>query len=84
MSEGLSRTQIKNIIGLIEAKREEWSPSERNDVFENYVHNVLRNANWKDGKPSELVEMENAAFSGELRDVVELYMDILKIKGMED
>lgn len=84
LSEGLSRTQIKNIIGLIEAKREEWSPSERNDVFENYVHNVLHNANWKDGKPSELVKMENAAFSGKLRDVVELYMDILKIKDMED
>lgn len=84
LSEGLSRTQIKNVIGLIEAKREEWSPSERNDVFENYVHDVLHNANWKDGKPSELIEMENAAFSGKLRDVVELYMDILKIKGMED
>jgi len=84
LSKGLSRTQIKNIIGLIEAKREEWSPSEINDVFENYVHDVLHNANWKDGKPSELVEMENAALSGKLRDVVELYMDILKIKGMKD
>ena len=84
LSEELSRTQIKNIIGLIESKREEWLLAERNDVFENYVHDVLHNANWKNGKPSELVEMENAAFSGKLRDVVELYMDILKIKGMED
>lgn len=84
LSEGLSRTQIKNIIGLIEVKREGWPPSERNDVFKNYIHDVLHNANWKDGKPSELIEMENAAFSGKLRDVVELYMDILKIKGMED
>lgn len=84
LSKELSRTQIKNIIGLIETKREEWSPLERNDVFENYVHDVLHNANWKNGKPSELVEMEKAALSGKLRDVVELYMDILKIKGMEN
>ncbi|TFH46870.1 MAG: CRISPR-associated protein Csx11 [ANME-2 cluster archaeon] len=84
LSEGMSRTQIKNIIGRIEAKPEESSPSERNNVVECFVHDVLHNANWKNGKPSEIGEMEYAAFRGKLRDVVELYMDILKTKDVDD
>lgn len=78
-SGGLARSQIKNIIGLIETKREEWLP-EGNGVFEKFGHDVLHNANWKNTIPSEIKELENAAVSSKLRDIVEFYMDILKIK----
>ncbi|RZN14850.1 MAG: CRISPR-associated protein Csx11 [Methanosarcinales archaeon] len=74
----LARTQIKNMIGLIETKREEWSSKKDDDIFRRFVHDVLHNANWNDGIPSEIEELEDAAVSGKLRDIVELYMDIIK------
>ena len=76
---GLARSQIKNVIELIETKRGEWLPEEGNEVFEKFVHDVLHNANWKNGMPEiELDKLEKAAVSGKLRDIVELYMDIIK------
>ncbi|GBE53858.1 hypothetical protein BMS3Bbin15_00004 [archaeon BMS3Bbin15] len=74
---GLARSQIKNVIELIETKREEWLPEKGNEVFQKFVHDVLHNANWKNGMP-EIDKLEKAAVSGKLRDIVELHMDILK------
>ncbi len=76
----LARTQIKGMLGLIETKREEWKAEPDNETFKDFVHNVIHNANWKNGKPIEIGEIENAAVSGKLSDIVELYMDILKDK----
>lgn len=84
VSDGLARSQIKNIIGLIEAKREEWLPEEGNDVFGKFVHNVLHNAKWKGGTPTNIGELEKAAISGKLKDIVELNMDILKVRNKEE
>jgi len=83
LSGGLARSQIKNVIGLIETKREEWLPEEGNDVFEKFVHDILHNANWKVGIPANIEELEKAAISGKLKDIVELNMDILKVRNMD-
>jgi len=83
LSGGLVRSQIKNVISLIETKREEWLPEEGNNVFEKFVHDILHNANWKDGIPANIEELEKAAISGKLKDIVELNMDILKVRNMD-
>jgi CRISPR-associated Csx11 family protein len=80
-SKNLSNTQIKNIIYLIEKKREEWDVGEDATVFETFVHDVLYNANWNNGKrpdDAKMSELKDAAKSGKLRDVLELNMNILK------
>jgi len=77
----LSSSQIKETVGLIETKREEWMLDADDPVFENFVHNVIQNANWIHGKPANMIELEKAALSGKLRDIVELYMDILKLNN---
>lgn len=79
ISEELSSSQIKETVGLVETKREEWLLEAGDPVFENFVHNVIQNANWIHGKPANIIELEKAALSGKLRDIVELYMDILKL-----
>jgi hypothetical protein len=81
ISEELSSSQIKETVGLIETKREEWMLEANDPVFENFVHNVIQNANWVHGKPAKIIEVEKAALSGKLRDIVEFYMDILKLNG---
>lgn len=85
-SKNLSNTQIKNIITLIEKKREEWAVGEDTTVFETFIHDVLYNANWKNGKrpdDAKMGELKDAAKSGELRDILELYMNILKYRAEE-
>ena len=73
------------MIGLIETKREEWSPEKGDgDIFRRFVHDVLHNVNWKDGIPSEIGELEDAAVSGKLKDIVELYMDIIKDRDEQE
>ena len=85
LSEKLARTQIKNMIGLIETKREEWSPEKGDgDIFRRFIYDVLHNANWKDGIPSEIGGLEDAAVSGKLKDIVELYMDIIKDRDEQE
>lgn len=79
ISEELSSSQIKETVGLIETKREEWMLKTDDPVFKNFVHNVIQNANWMHGKPDNMIELEKAALSGKLRDIVELYMNILKL-----
>lgn len=81
MTNNLAATQIKNVIGLIETKREEWNVSRDDETFKQFVNDVLRNANWKHGTPQNLDEITNIAVSGELKDIIELYMNILKAKG---
>lgn len=81
ISEELSSSQIKKTIGLIETKREAWMLDVEDPVFKNFVHNAVQNANWIHGKPDNMIELERAALSGKLRDIVELYMDILKLNG---
>ena len=83
LDRGLSRSQIKNVIGLIETKREEWLPEEGNDVFEKFVHDVLHNANWEGETPPNIGELENATISGKLKDIVELNMNILKVRNTD-
>jgi hypothetical protein len=74
------RSQIKGIIGLIETKRDEWSANVNDETFRQFVHNVIHNANWKKGKPLKIEEIEKAAISGKLNDIVELYMYVMKEK----
>jgi hypothetical protein len=79
----LARTQIKGMAGLIETKRAEWQAKPGNaafSAFKLFVHDVIHNANWRNGKPAEIEKIEKAAVSGKLNDIVELYMDILKDK----
>lgn len=85
ISNALSTSQIKNIIHLLETKREFWSVGVNDQVFQNYAYDVLRNANWKQEKPEKenFDKIVNAAVTGKLKDVVELYMDILKIGDNE-
>ncbi len=78
--ENLKRTQIKNMIGLIETKREEWQNDMDVKTFEAFVHDVIYNANWINRRPEEINEIKKAAVSGKLNDIVELYLDILKDK----
>src|SRR5579875_732830 len=81
--EGLETTQIDNLVGLIEEKRMEWFADHNDEVFKRTVHDALNNANWRPlrcPKPeSETFEqLYRAALSGQLADVVEVYIRILK------
>ncbi len=80
LKKNLKRTQIKKMLGLIETKREEWQEKTDDKTFEAFVHDVVHNANWINGKPEKINDIEKAAVSGKLNDIVELYMDILKDK----
>lgn len=80
LEENLKRTQIKNMVGLIETKREEWREDADDKTFKAFVHDVINNVNWIKEKPEKINEIEKAAVSGRLNDIVELYMDILKDK----
>jgi hypothetical protein len=85
LSKGLARSQIKNVIGLIETKRDEWLIEAGEDGFKKFVHDVLHNANWRSGTPIEQInDLEKAAVSGKLKDIVELYMYILKVREREE
>jgi len=86
--EKLNRSQLKKVMYLLETKREEWPVEDKENVpvFQNYASDVLRNANWKQIKPPEKEDFDkivNAAVTGKLKDVIELYMDILRISENE-
>jgi hypothetical protein len=78
-SNKLAISQIHNLVGIIEAKRMEWTTDQDERVFEQMVCDALYNANWEP-RPSQddFKSLEQAALSGQLADVVELYMRILK------
>jgi len=79
LSEKLETTQIHNLVSLIESKRIEWMKDPCNDVFKQYVRDILNNANWNPRPgPEHFDQLLQAAISGQLVDVVELYMRILK------
>jgi CRISPR-associated Csx11 family protein len=86
LCEGLATTQIKNLEGIIEAKRTEWA-GQREEVFKQMVRDALTNANWRPGKRpagDKFDKLHQAAVNGQLTDVVEVYMDILKLKCEAD
>jgi CRISPR-associated Csx11 family protein len=76
-----NRSQIYQIIQLIETKRTEWGQTEPGTAatFERFVKDTFRNAQWKQRASEEILKrLQVAAISGELRDVIELYFQILK------
>lgn len=79
LSNGLATSQIHNLIGIIEAKRMEWSAEGDDKTFQIVARDALNNAYWK-ARPSQddFERLEQAALSGQLADVVELHLQILK------
>jgi len=77
---GLATSQIHNLVGLIEAKRSEWYAKQDDPVFKQIVKDIIANV-WKDCP--DLHRFVQAAVSGQLTDVVELHMTILKEGGNE-
>lgn len=71
----LATSQIHNLVGLIEAKRSEWYAKQDDPVFKQIVKDIIANV-WKDCP--DLHRFVQAAVSGQLTDVVELHMSILK------
>ncbi len=85
LSQGLETTQIYTLIGIIEDKRKEWSADQNNETFKQTVHDALNNANWKPHlKPEQFDQLYRAALSGQLTDVVELYIQILNQRPEAD
>jgi len=87
---GLTTTQIHNLIENIEGTRLEWQGHWNKKAFEQIVCDALNEAGWgvKDKHPardSQLFQkLHRAAVSGQLADVIELYMRILKEKPKRD
>lgn len=86
---GLTTTQIHNLIELIEGTRLEWQGHWDQQVFEQIVCDALDEAGWKKEKhprrdPDLFKKLHRAAVSGQLADVVELNMRILKKKPARD
>jgi len=78
----LNRSQLKNVMYLLETKREEWPVEDEENVpvFRNYASDVLKNANWQTKPEKEdFDKIVDSAVTGKLKDVVEIYMDILKV-----
>lgn len=87
--EGLTTSQIYNLIELIEGTRVEWQGHWDQDTFERIVRDALDEAGWevhprKKPDPNAFKKLCQAAISGQLADVVELYMRILKKKPERD
>lgn len=87
LSRGMETTQIHALIGTIEEKRSEWLDREdgrdgkSDEVFRQAVCDALRNANWEEERrPSkaDFERLQKAALCGQLADVFELYMRVLK------
>ena len=89
LSENLETTQIDNLIGILEEKRMEWLADRNDEIFKQTVYDALDNANWrpdKNLKPESdtFKQLRKAALSGQLTDVVELYMHVLKRRPHAD
>lgn len=82
LKEGLATSQIDNLVGLIGAKCKEWLTDQDNPVFRQIVSDIVANASWKARlDEEERKRLIQAAVSGQLADVVELHMTILKEGG---
>lgn len=80
---GLSRSQIKHLVELVERKRSEWSGEKEQEVLEQFVKDMLNNVYWRERKYPEETEFSRLckmAASGKLVDILELFMAILKRK----
>jgi hypothetical protein len=82
---------------LIETKRREWfdesallddkEQKQRDKTFEQFVKDAINNAAWKkDKRPrgDDFDYLVQAALRGQLADVIELFMQILKKKSNVD
>jgi hypothetical protein len=85
----LSPTQVKQVLQTIEITRERWfgrdetHRSASDPVFRRFVENTLANAEW-DWKTIENSEqLITAAVRGELADLAELHLEILKEERKE-
>ncbi|MBU0491727.1 MAG: CRISPR-associated protein Csx11 [Chloroflexi bacterium] len=80
----LSPTQRHDLLGLIEAKREEWRQltgiTAYDPTFQQFVRDVLAHTDWRGARPDEDEEatLYQAALTGVLADVAELYDAALK------
>jgi CRISPR-associated Csx11 family protein len=90
LSEGLYTSQIDTLVSLIEGKRREWKldRGQENPTFTQIVSDIINNANWQEGRHPKRIGKEdflcNAAVNGQLADVADLYMHILKQKTKVD
>ncbi len=90
LSEGLYTSQIDTLVSLIEAKRREWrlNRGQEDSTFTQIVSDIIDNANWQEGKHPKHIGKKDilckAAVSGQLTDVADLYMHILKEKTKVD
>lgn len=94
----LSRTQLKQTLQTIETARERWfgrdegRKSADNDTFRQFVADTLAVAQWPKSKsdPKQTIFQENreqlitAAVRGELTDLAELHLEILKEKNEKE
>jgi len=73
-------SQIRALQGLIETKRRVWNADDTDMTFVQFVHDVIRNADWQKGKPTdeEIEFLVHAAVSGMLSDVLEIHLSITK------
>jgi hypothetical protein len=97
LEEGLLTSQIKTLGELIETKRREWfdesallddeQRKQRDAIFERFFKDAINNAAWKkDKRPKddEFDYLVRTALRGQLADVIELNMQILKKKSKVD
>jgi hypothetical protein len=90
LAEGLATSQIKTLGELIETKRREWHETESQDsdkVFKQFVKDAINNAAWKKSKRpagDDFTYIVQAAVRGQLADVIELHMQILRRKSNVD
>jgi len=89
----LSKSQIYQVIELIETKRTEWrvapgTKDERTEVFRKFVQSTLAGAEWPTTHSwhtiSEQETLVQAGVDGVLTDVAELYISILKSPSTEN
>ncbi|MCW6034763.1 CRISPR-associated protein Csx11 [Spirulina subsalsa FACHB-351] len=89
MLKKLQTSQRHQVIHTIEATREKWhgdklEPSWTDDTFKQFVKDTLANAAWPKDQPwvsfseSERQQLIDAGVRGELADIADLYMEILK------
>jgi hypothetical protein len=82
----LSTTQRHQVVRMIEATREEWfgqdhgGTSVTDQVFRQFVHDTLAGAEWDWKALSQNIraQLVAAGTKGELADLLELRMEILK------
>jgi hypothetical protein len=90
MREGLTSTQCHQVIRTIESTREAWfgqdldGSSLSDEVFQRFVADTLAGATWQRAQPWDAIPREwqerliEAGVTGELADLAELHMEILK------